>query len=115
MEGMLHLDAAVAGQALDRHHLFPVRGIVWIESGVAGDADEFAVGRMIEDGIFHEERNLLSLPLLRERVIAMACEAVGSRLGMKHEHRRQKKAAEQTGEDESLFFHLERACPPPVE
>ena len=77
MEFVLLGCVPVTRQTAQRLDLFLVGKIVHVEAGVAGDTNKFAVDGVVQDFLVGKQGDLLSVALSRERLVAVACQAVG--------------------------------------
>ena len=82
----------VTRQAAQRLDFFLVRNVVHVETGVARDTNKFAVDGTVQDFLVGKKGDLFSVALSRERLIAVAGQAV--RLGLREKGERKKRQKE---------------------
>ncbi len=88
MEFVLLGRVPVTRQAAQRIDFFLVGNIVHVETGVASDTNKFAVDGAVQNFLVGKKRDLFSVALRRERLIAVAGETI--RLGLREERRGEK-------------------------
>jgi hypothetical protein len=76
MEFVLLGRVPVARQTAQRLDFFLVGNVVHVETGVARDTNKFAVDGAVQDFLVGKKRDLLSVALSRERLVAVAGQAV---------------------------------------
>lgn len=88
MEFVLLGRVPVTRQAAQRLDFFLVGNIVHVETGVAGNTNKFAVDGAVQNFLVGKKGDLFSVALSRERLVAVAGQAV--RLGLREERRGEK-------------------------
>ena len=82
MEVMGLFKIGMAGGAIDRSRIFPVRDVLGIVSFVTAYTVKIGMNRLAENTRTYVERNMLPPPFRVHRFIAMAVEAIRFRLGI---------------------------------
>src|ERR1041385_32365 len=105
MKRVFRLHASVAGYAVDRLELCLMRDYIGTEARVAGDADELAVGRAVEDRLIRIEGDVFAVLLPGEPGVRVAGQAVRPGLRAETGARRNREGAEEESEDVPVLVH----------